>query len=145
LVKMALEDIPKMQLWVPNEKPKSLELSIRQLSSEEIIRRGYSSKFLVVKPVESPAEKGSLFAFSGNSTHGQVFDKFLEVARREYELGRNEFFYFPSGGGLINIRNNVVRISGDSYQFGKYDPQIVVPIVERFIRDNLTGFNLEAS
>ena len=78
----------------------------------------------------------------GFPTHGSVFEQFLQD--RE-DQGIVNLQFFKCRGGWIVIHKDttkIVRVGGESGDYGKYDSLIVKTLLTTYVQKKIPGFTL---
>lgn len=125
---MGLENIPEMELMVV--KYGDLH-NARPLLPEDIASDKYVAKFLLL---QIGLDQTFLFGSDGCEYHSDVLGHF-----RERFFGESGIIYadlIALGGGYVSVYRDEIILEDGSASFGKYDPEIAIPIVNRYVREN---------
>jgi|SRR3989344_1935729 len=131
---MSLEDIPEIVL-LANE---NLLESISDITKEKYFR----GKFIVLEPER---RKPILVAGFNCDQHLRVLTNFQRWVERVHRITHDDcydLFGKPTGGGYLFILSSKIELSQESKDFGKYNPEIVRPIIERYRDSKLLGLDI---
>ena len=142
---MGLEDIPEMQVIEKVEDPEIIYyLSPVDFTTKPIDFKG---KFVVLR--HAKGEKEYILALRDAGFHDEPLGAFISIVMEKYGIeGGDEREFLkgsisPLSGGDLEIDDFVFRMSGESGKYGKYDKNQVRPIVEEWVRENLSNHRIE--
>ena len=124
---MTLEDIPEIQLMDDPFEHIDLTKKIN-----------YNGKFITIA---CPDGKNRIFSIHDYDSHLFVNEIFHSTASSKYKV--NGIKSETTGGGRLAINSEKVIISESSRRYGKYSPEVVLPIIERFVRQHLPNHTIE--
>jgi len=125
---MTIDDIPEMQLTEYDDPYKSIDLTGSV---------SFGGNFVALI---GPNDQNYLFAVEREGSHFFVSRMFSEVTRSCYGVSEPDFE--TKGGGYLKIDSKGLYLGGESQRYGKYDKEMVRPIVERWREKNLPDHDL---
>lgn len=125
---MTIEDFPEMLLVDISGTPFKFNKGMNH--------EPFTGDFVVLQGKNS---KNYIFSSQWGAGHQEISWRFWELLDRDYGVENEK--PFPKSGGHIDICGQV-RVYSKSQRFGKYDEQIVRPIVERWAKENTPGYKL---
>ncbi len=118
---MGLEDIPEI-VFIDDEK-------IFEIDATKI----FYDKFIIIEPKD---RKPILVAGRGiHFGHMSILSAFCRAASKKYQIIDDPWTMIPSGGGMLKINSEEIRVFDKSQDFGKYNVEVVRPIIENFAKE----------
>ena len=142
---MTIEDIPEM--WLCGKKVEGFtegEFLLDRKNSFDLAEQpiDYQGKFVVIEDEDS--SKKYVFSVYQDTSHQGLEDDFQKLVRNKFGV-RETWKLRASGGGSLSIDSSQILVYDRSTKFGKYDEQVVRPIVERWAKQHLPSHKLSFS
>jgi len=135
---MALEDLPEVMIHEKNEFD-SCGSPIDFINQDP----NYSGKFIVA----DYEGRKKIMSYRDADAHNNVGYSLSKLIKKE--IGDTSFSpgfvdgLSVLGGGYLTIDEQQVKVSGESKAYGEYNPEIVRPIMERFLDRELPNHSLD--